>query len=103
MCRYVPPPAAQFDEASLRALIDFVRAKQPMHLGVAVQLIQAATKQVRKDEPMACLADDGQVEFVVVGDLHGNLEDLLHIIDAAGLPSEDLVYVFDGDFVDRGN
>ena len=43
--------------------------------------------------------------LIVVGDLHGQLGDLLHILDEAGLPSEPngVKYVFNGDFVDRGN
>ena len=39
----------------------------------------------------------------VVGDIHGQLQDLLHIIDEAGLPSEQNRYIFNGDFVDRGS
>lgn len=39
---------------------------------------------------------------VVVGDLHGQLADLLHIMRECGMPSESTYYVFNGDFVDRG-
>ncbi|KAJ9436020.1 Serine/threonine-protein phosphatase [Diplonema papillatum] len=39
---------------------------------------------------------------VVVGDLHGQLQDLIRILDDRGLPSEKHFYVFNGDFVDRG-
>ncbi len=51
----------------------------------------------------------------VVGDLHGQLPDLLHILEEAGPPSETnkydnmytrvlmfVRYIFNGDFVDRG-
>ena len=38
----------------------------------------------------------------IVGDLHGQLQDLLHILDTAGLPGDDHVYCFNGDWVDRG-
>ncbi|CAN0374577.1 unnamed protein product, partial [Discosporangium mesarthrocarpum] len=37
-----------------------------------------------------------------VGDLHGQLGDLKHLIEINGLPSPTNKYIFNGDFVDRG-
>jgi serine/threonine-protein phosphatase with EF-hand domain len=42
------------------------------------------------------------VKVHVVGDLHGSLPDLDHILQTFGPPSVGNVYVFNGDFVDRG-
>eukprot|EP00668_Euglena_longa_P001310 GGOE01001550.1.p1 GENE.GGOE01001550.1~~GGOE01001550.1.p1 ORF type:complete len:870 (+),score=263.78 GGOE01001550.1:356-2611(+) len=43
------------------------------------------------------------VTFVIVGDLHGQLQDLLYIIEKHGLPGPGrCMYLFNGDFVDRG-
>ncbi|CUG88381.1 serine-threonine protein phosphatase, putative [Bodo saltans] len=39
---------------------------------------------------------------IVVGDLHGQLADLLHIIREGGMPDDSTFYIFNGDFVDRG-
>jgi diadenosine tetraphosphatase ApaH/serine/threonine PP2A family protein phosphatase len=43
------------------------------------------------------------VKLNVVGDLHGQLPDLLHIIKEGGMPSPQNKYLFNGDFVDRGD
>ena len=37
-----------------------------------------------------------------MGDIHGQLQDLLHILDQNGLPNGKIKYCFNGDFVDRG-
>eukprot|EP00756_Hemistasia_phaeocysticola_P045113 Hpha_TRINITY_DN18885_c0_g1::TRINITY_DN18885_c0_g1_i1::g.26374::m.26374 len=47
---------------------------------------------------------EASAKCVVVGDLHGQLRDLLYLLEEHGLPREGkTTYVFNGDFVDRGN
>ncbi|TVT99147.1 hypothetical protein EJB05_55496 [Eragrostis curvula] len=39
---------------------------------------------------------------VVVGDVHGQLHDVIFLLQDAGFPSEERLFVFNGDYVDRG-
>lgn len=62
-----------------------------------MDLCTSATNELNKDPVLLKLSGD----FVIVGDLHGNIKDLLRIFSSAGSP---LVtnYLFLGDYVDRG-
>ena len=40
---------------------------------------------------------------IVVGDTHGQMQDVSRIIDDRGMPGPKLKYIFNGDFVDRGS
>jgi serine/threonine-protein phosphatase with EF-hand domain len=42
-------------------------------------------------------------KVTVVGDIHGQLKDLLHILSESGMPNSLNKYIFNGDFVDRGS
>lgn len=46
------------------------------------------------------VASDGKM--TVVGDIHGQLQDLFSIFTINGLPCPKNQYIFNGDFVDRG-
>ncbi|KAL9241500.1 hypothetical protein vseg_015608 [Gypsophila vaccaria] len=44
----------------------------------------------------------GNETVVVVGDVHGQLHDVIRLIIEAGYPGHDRLFVFNGDYVDRG-
>lgn len=81
-------------------------SKFPSVLPVDVfdRLILSASKILHK-EPNCVRIEDGlgpMSRVVVVGDVHGQLHDVLFLLREAGYPGEDRFFVFNGDYVDRG-
>ncbi|WVZ92221.1 hypothetical protein U9M48_038304 [Paspalum notatum var. saurae] len=68
-----------------------------------VQRLVLAAAAILHREPNLVRVDPrpGQA-VVVVGDVHGQLHDVIFLLRDAGFPSEDRVFVFNGDYVDRG-
>ncbi|KAK9909268.1 hypothetical protein WJX75_009817 [Coccomyxa subellipsoidea] len=69
----------------------------------AVQLLEAAYT-VLKQEPSVLDVNPVAVDssVTVVGDTHGQLHDVLRMLEVAGYPSPSSYFIFNGDFVDRG-
>lgn len=72
------------------------------------ELVLSASKILKK-EPNCVRIESDKAKVVVVGDLHGQLHDLLFLMqDAgfpngdAGLPNGDQFYVFNGNYVNKG-
>jgi len=65
-------------------------------LDLAMPILKESPNVVTLPKP------EGAQRVLVVGDLHGSLADLHHIFEQNGWPSEENVYIFNGDFVDRG-
>lgn len=77
-------------------------------LPVAVfdKLVLTASKILHK-EPNCVRIDENSglnsdCRVVVVGDVHGQLHDVLFLLRDAGFPADDRFFVFNGDYVDRG-
>nr|CCC46532.1 putative Ser/Thr protein phosphatase, fragment [Trypanosoma vivax Y486] len=72
----------------------------------AMNYLNTMPNVVRVSPPVGARVMNGRVnqgyKVVVVGDLHGQLADLLHILKESGMPNDATYYIFNGDFVDRG-
>lgn len=80
--------------------------EQPVSAARAEGMVQAMELELQAltspviDVPLPQEGHDPRL--IVVGDVHGQLQDVLHIFDANGPPSEEVTYLFNGDIVDRG-
>ncbi|DAZ95176.1 TPA: hypothetical protein N0F65_012430 [Lagenidium giganteum] len=86
-------------------LIEQFRNGIPLHRVYVCQLLEEASELFRDihESPMNEVNIPSGVQLIVVGDMHGQLEDLLTIVDRNGMPSQHTWYLFNGDFVDRGS
>lgn len=83
--------------------IIFDRSKEDKHTvdrlceSSVLNIIKSSADLLKKENILIRL--DGT--FVVVGDIHGNVDDLIHIFEEEGYPPK-RNYIFLGDYVDRG-
>ncbi|KAG7398249.1 hypothetical protein PHYBOEH_011422 [Phytophthora boehmeriae] len=90
---------------TVKRLINQFRNGILLHRVFVRQILDESEKLFHKkhESPVNNIEIPAGVQLVVVGDLHGQLEDLLTIMDENGTPSSKTWYVFNGDFVDRGS
>ncbi|KAL7678454.1 putative serine/threonine-protein phosphatase with EF-hands [Plasmopara halstedii] len=90
---------------TVKKLIDQFRNGILLHRVFVRQILDESEKLFlkRHESPMNEIQLPMGVQMVVVGDLHGQLEDLLTIMDKIGVPNSKTWYLFNGDFVDRGS
>lgn len=69
----------------------------PLNLKHVKRLIKNCTSLFQKEKVQLRL----EGKFTIVGDLHGNIDDLINIFQKYGDPQEEK-YVFLGDYVDKG-
>ncbi len=67
-----------------------------------MKILRRVYKILLKLPNVTKLSVTDKCKLTVVGDLHGQLPDLLYILDECGLPGPNNKFIFNGDFVDRG-
>ncbi|GMF24491.1 unnamed protein product [Phytophthora lilii] len=83
-------------------ILDSFKTTQILHYKYVLEILKEGVKSLA---PLPTLQEITLVEgekITVVGDLHGQLQDLFSIFSTNGLPTRTNKYLFNGDFVDRG-
>jgi len=88
--------------ASIQAMFDtFHTQRQRLHVD-SFKNILSKVEPVLSELPNVVTIPSNET-VTVVGDLHGSLSDLDRIFQLRGWPAKDNVFIFNGDFVDRGD
>lgn len=87
----------------VQALLAAYKAQKTLHKKYAYKIMSAAKTLFESQPPIVDVTIPEGARLTVCGDIHGQFYDLLHIFDLNGLPSPTNMYLWNGDFVDRGS
>jgi len=79
------------------------RKVQPMKEADLLSLIEQTRIELSKFPNVINVQIKADQSLIVVGDLHGQVADILHILHEHGFPRKRKMFLFNGDFVDRGS
>mmetsp|Transcript_28813 Transcript_28813/g.36128 ORF Transcript_28813/g.36128 Transcript_28813/m.36128 type:complete len:885 (+) Transcript_28813:145-2799(+) len=99
-------PHLDFNPLTLDQVLDMLehfKQGHILHIKYGFEILNR-TKKILSSEPtlQEITIADGK-KLTVVGDIHGQLQDLFSIFTINGLPGPENEYLFNGDFVDRGH
>ncbi|XP_071950077.1 serine/threonine-protein phosphatase with EF-hands 2-like [Antedon mediterranea] len=97
-----PHPTFPLSHETMLDLIEAFKKKQVLHTKYVLKILKQM-QELLKERPNISQATTAIAKQITVcGDLHGKIEDLFLIFYKNGIPSADNPYIFNGDFVDRG-
>lgn len=93
-----------YEENDLLEMLKDFRSNKMIHAKYALKIIKDAIQvfETYSNIENCNSSESGLPSVIIVGDLHGSFKDLDHIIDKFGIPGKRYMFVFNGDFVDRG-
>ncbi|CAK4079203.1 unnamed protein product [Aphanomyces euteiches] len=83
-------------------LVESFKRGQKLHRNFAMHILSAALEMFQNKPNVTQITIAPSPHITIVGDLHGQLDDLLLIFRENGMPSPQNPYIFNGDIVDRG-
>lgn len=93
----------KFDYTLLLIVIEIYRQNHKLTRNSIMKILSKGYKLLLEVPNVVHMHIGTRDKLTVVGDLHGQLADLLCIFELSGIPSSHNKYIFNGDFVDRGN
>lgn len=95
-------PKGSLDGDCAQKIIEVYRNNGRLNIKSIQKILRVVYKSLKDYPNISRVNIKKGDKLTVVGDLHGQLGDLFHILDESGWPSEQNKYIFNGDFVDRG-
>ncbi len=95
-------PKGPLDSDCATKIIDVYRRQGRLNIKSIQKILRLVYKSMKERPNISRITINRGDKVTVVGDIHGQLGDLFHILDESGWPSATNKYVFNGDFVDRG-
>ncbi|TDH68253.1 hypothetical protein CCR75_004762 [Bremia lactucae] len=83
-------------------ILDSFKTMQILHHKYVLEILHKGVKSLAPLPTLQEISLNEDETITVVGDLHGQLQDLFSIFSIHGVPTRTKKYLFNGDFVDRG-
>ncbi|KAF0492478.1 protein phosphatase 5 [Gigaspora margarita] len=93
----------QITREFIEDMMECFKNQKKIHRKYAFQIILAVRKMMLELPSLVDVTIPQNCKLTVCGDVHGQFYDFLNIFKINGLPSEENMYLFNGDFVDRGS
>jgi diadenosine tetraphosphatase ApaH/serine/threonine PP2A family protein phosphatase len=97
--------ADALDEIQFCEMLEDFKLDRMLNYKYTLKIIDKTIKLLEKkpNVQQITLSVDENEECIIVGDLHGSFDDLNKIIERYGVPGKHCYFVFNGDYIDRGD